>query len=244
MGFRLDIPDILDTTNETLSDLAKLINPYTNVEFFQNLKQKDEASITVIILWAIPSLLACSFITYMVYWKYLLAALFVALLIGLWYGSYLNRLLLLLGLFVFSAYFIHLAYLAPVKYSVITSIKLGYVYWMVSVFVPAIMGSILHSSGEHLVGRAVSKEESSSIAVYSMSPALISGIFRLFIESIVLHYLILAYSIYLLYVGIKTRFGFGRAIHCFLVLMIASSIIGMLLFLLTVMLLGIPTLYY
>jgi len=244
MGFRLDIPDIADTTNETLGDLRKLINPYTTVGFFQDLKQEEAASITTIILWALLSLAACYFLSNPSDHIYLSAALFVALLIGLWYGNYMNRLLLLLGLFVFFGYFMHLAYFAPVRYSIITSIKLGYVYWMVSVLVPTIMGSVLYLSGEHLVGRAISKDEANAVVIYSMAPALISGIFRLLLEITVLHYLILAYSIYLLYLGIKTRFGFSRAIYCFLVLMLISSIIGMLLLLGSVMFLRIPTPYY
>ncbi len=241
MGFRLDIREIAKTTTETVSDLWKLINPHSTVEFFRDFRQKEAASINVIFLWVLVSLIAGALLSD---WMPLLAALFAVLLIGMWFGNYMNRLLFLLGLSVFLGYSIYSAYFSPVRYTILTSIKIGYVYWMVSVFVPAIAASVLHSVGERLIGRVIGSEEANAVATYSMTPALMGGIFRLFIETTILHYLVMAYSIYILYVGIENRFGFDRTIHCFIVLMLTSSIAGMLLFQLSVIVLGIPAPYY
>ena len=241
MGFRLDIPNIREAVGWTLKDLAKLMNPYTAGDFFRGLGKRQGMNIYVMFLWAMLSLMSCVFISN---WMLLLVALSVALLIALWYGSYIDRLLLLLGLSVFLGYTLHFVFFSYPVHAVITSIKLGYVYWMSYVFVPVAILIILRFKGKYLVGRIVTNEEATSLTLYSMSPALITGISRLFLESTIIHYIALAYSIYLLYLGIKIMFGFSRAMYVFLALMLTAAITGMLLLVLSTLFLGIPTPYY
>jgi len=241
MGFRLDIPDIREAVGRTLKDLTKLMNPYTAEDFFRGLGKREGMSPYVIILWALLSLMSCAFLSN---WMLLLIALFVALLIALWYGNYMDRLLLLLGLSVFVGYLLHFVFFSYPVHAVITAIKLGYVYWMSYIFVPVTIAIILRFKGERLVGRVVTNEEATSLTVYFMAPALITGIFRLFLESTIIHYIALAYSIYVLYLGIKIMFGFSRAMYVFLTLMLTAAIAGMLLLVLSTLFLGIPTPYY
>ena len=241
MGFRLDIPDIHDAVGWTLKDLAKLMNPYTAGDFFRGLEAKEGMNIYVMFLWALLSLMSCVFISN---WILLLIALFVAFLIALWYGNYTSRLLLLLGLSIFFGYALHFVFFSYPVHAVITSIKLGYVYWMSYAFVPIATAIILRLRGERLIGRVVTNEEATSLTLYSIAPALLTGIFRLFLESTIIHYIALAYSIYALYLGTKIMLGFERAMYAFLALMLTAAIAGMLLLVLSTMFLGIPTPYY
>ena len=241
MGFRLDIPDIHDAMGWALKDLAKLMNPYTAGDFFRGLGKREGMNLYVIFLWALLSLMSCVFISD---WMILLPALLVALLIALWYGNYTSRLLLLLGLSVFLGYALHFVFFSYPVHAIITSMKLGYVYWMSYVFVTITTAIVLRLKGDRLVGRVVTNDEATSLTLYFMVPALITGIFRLFLETTIIHYIALAYSIYVFYLGIKIMFGFSRAMYVFLALVLTAAITGMLLLVLSTMFLGIPTPYY
>ena len=225
----------------TLRDLTRIINPYTAREFFRGLEKREAMNSSVIVLWALLSLMSCAFLSN---WMQLLLALSIALLIALWYGHYMDRLLLLIGLPIFIGYLLHFMFFSYPLHAVTTSIKLGYVYWMSYVFVPVAMSIILRFKEDRLVGRTVSNAEATSLTLYSMSPALITGIFRLFLETTIIHYIALAYSIYILYGGIEVMFGLDRALYVFLVMMLTAVITGMLLLVLSTLYLGIPAPYY
>lgn len=157
--------------------------------------------------------------------------------------------LFILGLFTFLGYFLRHTFFLPPKYPLI-AMKLSFLYYFIGVYVPTgifsifIMAYILHSLGGKLVKREVSKEESVSLLGYSAIPELIGGFFGILLETWVLHVLLMVYSIYLLYVGMKVRFGFKLSIRCFIFVITSGFIVSMLLFVIGAALLGIPRQYY
>jgi hypothetical protein len=157
--------------------------------------------------------------------------------------------LLILGLFTFFGYFFRYGFFSDPRYPEI-AFKLSLIIYLIGYYIPTgiipvfIMGYILHKLGSKLVGRGVKKEEAVSIIGYSTIPQLIGGFFGIILETWVLHILLMIYSIYLLYIGIKVRFGFGRSIKCFIFLVTSGFIVSMILFKLGVTILGIPGEYY
>ncbi len=151
---------------------------------------------------------------------------------------------LILGLFIFSGYFLGLGYYSPIKYSFVTSFKIAFLYYIVAVSIPTILGYLLHLFSEKLVNKKVKTDEGITIASYSAGIGLISGIFRTFTETWVLHIILMAYSIYLFYIAIKTRFGFEKAIFNFLFLMTLTFIAAMILLKIIAVILGIQNFYY
>lgn len=151
---------------------------------------------------------------------------------------------LILGLFTFSGFFLGLGYYSPIKYSFVTSFKLAFLYYIVAVSLPIILGYLLHLFSEKLVNKKIKTDEGITIASYSASIGLISGIFRTFTETWVLHIILMAYSIYLFYIAIKTRFGFEKAISNFLFLMTLAFIAAMILLKIIAVVLGIQNFYY
>lgn len=151
---------------------------------------------------------------------------------------------IILGLFTLFGYLFGLGYYSSVKYSFTTSFKLAFLYYIVVVSIPLILGYLLHLFSEKLINKKVEANEGVTIASYSASIGLISGIFRIFTETWVLHIILVVYSIYLFYIAIKARFGFEKAISSFLFLLALTFIAAMILLKIGAVILGIQRFYY
>lgn len=155
--------------------------------------------------------------------------------------------LAILGLFTVIGYFLRYS-LFPPKYPEI-GLKIAFLFYLIGIYAPTGIISILAMSsaftlaGKKVVKREVKKEEAISIIGYSFMPELIGGFFGILIETWVLHILLIVYSMYLLYKGIKVRFDPKISIRGFIFILASGFIFSTIFFILVAILLGIPRQY-
>lgn len=157
--------------------------------------------------------------------------------------------LLFLSLFTLVGYTLRYGFFSEPKYLEI-ALKISLLYSLVGIYVPTgvisllVMSYLFQLEGKKLVKREVSQGEALSIIGYASIPGLVGGFFGILMETQILHILLIGYSIYLLYAGIKIRFGFKFALRAFIFVIFSGFICSMLLFILGAILLGIPGQYY
>jgi len=148
--------------------------------------------------------------------------------------GYMLKYLMFTGLFLFAGYLLNIYYKAgfeaEIKCPLIASLESAFITYITLVLSPFIVGFFISLFGRSLVGRDIETNEAVSIIVYPMVIGLASGIFRAHIITIVLHYICIAYTVYLLYTAISARFGFERAVVYFVFFLIIISLTMMILF--------------
>jgi len=148
--------------------------------------------------------------------------------------GYMLNYLIVSGLFLFVGYSLNLYYKAgfeaEIKCPLIASIESAFITSITLILSTIISGFIISLFGKGLVGRDMEFNEAVSVIGYPMIFILISGIFRAHIMTIILHYMFIAYSMYLLYTAISARFGFERALVHFIFILIVISLVVMILF--------------
>ena len=147
--------------------------------------------------------------------------------------GYMSNYLIVSGLFLFVGYSLNLYYkagFAEIKCPLIASIESAFITCITLILSTIISGFIISLFGKGLVGRDMEPDEAVSVIGYPMIFILISGIFRAHIMTIILHYMFIAYSMYLLYTAISARFGFERALVHFIFILIIISLVVMILF--------------
>ena len=148
--------------------------------------------------------------------------------------GYMLNYLIVSGLFLFVGYSLNIYYKAgfeaEIKCPLIASIESAFITCITLILSTLISGFIISLFGKGLVGRDMEPDEAVSIIGYPMIFILISGIFRAHIMTIILHYMFIAYSMYLLYTAISARFGFERALVHFIFILIIISLVVMILF--------------
>ncbi len=146
-------------------------------------------------------------------------------------ANYILAYLIFIGSFLFAGYYLNFYYKAgfeaEIRCSFITSLESAFLTYITIALIPSVAGSIISLFGKNLAGRDITSDEIISMIGYSTVLILASGIFRAHIITSILHYISIAYGIYLLYVAISVRFGFDRAILCFLFFLIIISIVLM-----------------
>ncbi|MEM4347779.1 MAG: YIP1 family protein [Candidatus Altiarchaeota archaeon] len=159
--------------------------------------------------------------------------------------------LLFFGLFTFFGYFLrHLLFVDKVP--PFTAFSIALPYYLIGivpsgVFSIFVMSYTLYLFGEKIVKRTVSREEALTVIGYSSIPELIGGFFMIISETHVLYLLLTMYSVLLLYIGIKSRFGFRFSVRCFAFVLISGFIFSMILFRIVLAIftaLNIPSAYY
>jgi hypothetical protein len=157
--------------------------------------------------------------------------------------SYMFKYLSFMSLFLFTGYFLNLRYKTgfepEINCSDIPSIESAFITCVVLVLSTITAGYVISAASKGLVGRFVKADEMVSIMGYSMAVILFGGIFRAHLMTIVLYYAAIAYGIYLLYAGIRARFGFDKAIVCFLFSMIVISLAIIAIFQIFIALIGL-----
>lgn len=148
--------------------------------------------------------------------------------------KYMLAYLMFMGLFLFTGYFLNIHYKLgfgeePVC-SFAVSIESAFLSYITLVLLPILAGFLISFFGKSLTGKDTKADEIISIIGYSMLFILFSGLFRMHIVTIILHYIAIAYGIYLLYVAINARFGFDRAAICFVFFLIVIALMFMILF--------------
>lgn len=159
--------------------------------------------------------------------------------------------LLIFGLFTFFGYFLrHLLFVDKVHPLLAFSIALP--YYLVGIVPSGVfsifaMSYLLYLFGEKIVKRTVSREEALTVIGYSSIPELVGGFFMIINETNVLYFLLVMYSVLLLYIGIKSRFGFRFSTICFAFVLTSGFIFSMIVsrIIITVFVaLKIPSAYY
>ena len=157
--------------------------------------------------------------------------------------------LLMFGSLTLLGYFLRHSFFLDPKYPLI-AIRIAFVYYLVGLVIPTgvlsiyLMSYVLHFFGEKIVARKVTHEESLMVIGYSAIPQLIGGVFGIFNDTWVLHLLTIVCSVILLYIGIKSTFGFRFSVRCFVFTLVSGFICSMILFTIFVAILGIPSEYY
>ncbi len=160
---------------------------------------------------------------------------------------YMIKYILVSGIFLFLGYFLDYAfgmsvffgYLAGFTHPFYTSIRKALTWYLVAVSIPIVMGLSLNLFGEKLVKRKVGLDESIAIVAYSTVLGLVSGIFKSLLETWIIHILLIAYCLYLLYTAIRIRFGFEKAVSCFIFLVVVACIAVMIVFKFVAFILGL-----
>lgn len=157
------------------------------------------------------------------------------------------------GLFTFIGYFLRHTFFYDPKHPFI-AIWIALPYSLIGNVIPTgvlsiyIMSYILHFFGEKIVARKVSHEEAMMVISYSAIPQLFGGFFGIIDETWVLYLLSIIYSVALLYIGIKSTFGFKFSVRCFVFTLvfgfICSLILSKIIFTLLIVILKIPSEYY
>lgn len=157
--------------------------------------------------------------------------------------------LFLLGLFTFIGYTLRYGFFSEPNYLGI-SLRISFLYYLIGIYVPTgvisifAMSYFLHLAGEKLVKRAIGREEAMNLIGYAAIPSLIGGFFGIFLETQILHILLIGYSIYLLYTAMKIKFGFNFSLRALIFVIASGFIFSMIFFLLGAFLLRIPGQYY
>ena len=147
---------------------------------------------------------------------------------------FLRLYLIVIAVPLFVGYYLHFAYFQQDPYSVVNSLKLSARNYVIAVFLPMAIAYLLYLFDMRLVKKKVTYADALTMIAYACSPGILSGIFRIsvsqFIDTWVLHILLLMYSIYLIYAVLAARFGYDTAIKPFLFLILFGLLIAIIIY--------------
>ncbi len=152
--------------------------------------------------------------------------------------------LILTGLPILFGYYAYLAYFQSNPYSIENSLKIAFKYYVIAISIPMVMAYVLYLFDTRLLKAKITQAEALALFSYAISPALLSGIFRIYIETYILHILIIMYSIYLLYASLGIKYGYEKVIMPFIFLLLVVTVTSAALWLGITFALGIPQGYY
>ena len=145
---------------------------------------------------------------------------------------------------VFFGYYAHMAYFQDNPYSIENSIKIAFRYYAMAIIVPMVMAYVLYLFNTRLLKAKITHAEALTLFAYAISPGLLSGIFRVYMETWILHLLIVMYSVYLLYASLGVRYGYEKVIMPYIFLALIGSITAIALQVALTLALGIPQTYF
>lgn len=151
--------------------------------------------------------------------------------------------LLIMGLPIFFGYYSHMVYFQAVPYSVENALKVALRYYLIAITAPMVMAYVLYLFDKRLLKTSVSHVEALTMFTYAICPGLLSGFFRIYRETWVLHLILIVYTIYLLYASIGVRYGYERSFLPFVFLILMALISSMFVFIVVSAVLGIPSGY-
>lgn len=149
-------------------------------------------------------------------------------------ANYTLKYLAVAGLFLFAGYYLNLVYKMGFESestcSPSSSAESAFITYISLIVIPLIAGSIISLFGKSLVGKDLETNEVVLIIGYPLSFIMVSGLFKVHVLTIILHYLGIGYGLYLLYTAINARFGFDKALIVFVFFVMVSSLMLMITF--------------
>jgi hypothetical protein len=139
--------------------------------------------------------------------------------------------LVITALPIFFGYYAHMAYFQSNPYSTEISLKIAFRYYAIAIAIPIVMAYVLYLFDTRLLKAKITQAEALALFSYAISPALLSGVFRIYIETWILHLLIVMYSIYLLYASLGIRYGYEKVIMPFIFLLLVATLTSAALYL-------------
>lgn len=152
--------------------------------------------------------------------------------------------LLLVSIPILIGYYIYLSLYQAKPYPSEIALKVALRYYLIAFTTPMVLGYVIYLFDQRLVKTKVTHQEGLTIFAYALTPALLSGFFRISAKGIpdpwILHLVLIAYSIYLCYKGLATRFGVDYVTVPFVFLILVGILNAVAVFKIVSIILGIP----
>lgn len=159
--------------------------------------------------------------------------------------GFLRLYLILIASPLFLGYYLYYANFQLITWSTETSFKVALRYYLLGVLTPMVMGYLLYLFDQRLLKQKIPHDEALTLMCYALTPAILSGVFRVSANTWILHLILMMYSVYLLYCGLETRYGEEKNVLLpFLFLMFSGIVFFLITLMILTTVLGIPPEYY